>query len=228
VATDTGIDQSAYLESLSTALTHEGRRVVLTDSGVRLLGESAFPVSVPGDAVQRVTQQGRGEESRWAHGTRTTRCWTEVGRASANSPGVACSGTPRRPAGCRRRPRRLRGYRSDRHRVPPAVGRDTGHPGNRPDTWRKRRSRRSQWSVTSPHSAEPPPVRPRRPAPDPSGVHRPRQRGRSLSPVRRDVGPRGVRVNPTSSAVIASTGSATIGDRPQYRISRRWLVPECR
>ncbi|QAU14053.1 hypothetical protein EKH57_15835 [Halorubrum sp. BOL3-1] len=101
VPTDTGIDQSVYLESLNTALIDEGKRVVLTDSGVRLLGESAFPVSVPGDAVQRVTQQGRGEEFRWAHGTRTTRCWTGVGRASANSPGVVRSGTPRRPVGCR-------------------------------------------------------------------------------------------------------------------------------
>jgi hypothetical protein len=97
VPTDTGIDRSDYLESLNTALTDEGKTVVLTDSGVRLLGESDFSVSIPRDAVQRVTRRGislgtRNEDHPLLEGTRPGQ--RELARSSPLGYASRANGVP--------------------------------------------------------------------------------------------------------------------------------------
>lgn len=97
VPTDTGINRSRYLESLNTALTEEGKTVVLTDSAVRMLGESEFSVSVPRDAVQRVMQSGislgtRNEDHSLLDGTRPGQ--RELVRSSPLGYATTANGAP--------------------------------------------------------------------------------------------------------------------------------------
>ncbi|ELZ50489.1 peptidase M14 carboxypeptidase A [Halorubrum coriense DSM 10284] len=97
VPTDTGIDRSDYVESLNTVLTDEDRTVVLTDSGVQLLGESKFSESISEDAVQRVTRRGislgtRNEDHSLLEGTQPGQ--RELARSSPLGYASTANGVP--------------------------------------------------------------------------------------------------------------------------------------
>ncbi|MEZ3117397.1 M14 family zinc carboxypeptidase [Halobaculum sp. MBLA0147] len=75
VPTDTGVDRPEYVQRLGELLT-DGETIVVTDSGLELLGADEFPLDVSGDDVERVTGRritlgNRVEEHSLLTGTRS-------------------------------------------------------------------------------------------------------------------------------------------------------------